>query len=62
MLMQPTIQKLKALKLHGMAEAFQSLLETPDSESLSFSDRFGIVVDRESLHRDNSALPNYMML
>lgn len=53
MLIQPTIQKLKALKLYGMGEAFQSLLEAPDSESLSFADRLGIIVDRECLHREN---------
>ena len=53
MLMQPTIQKLKDLKLYGMAEAFKSLIETPESESISFNDRFSLVVDREYLHREN---------
>lgn len=53
MLMQPTIQKLKTLKLYGMAEAFQTLIETPDSEALTFNDRFGLMVDREITHRDN---------
>ncbi len=53
MLVQPTIQKLKNLKLFGMAEAFQSLIDTPDSQALSFDERVGLIVDRESTHRDN---------
>lgn len=53
MLTQPTIQKLKALKLHGMAEAVQSFHQNPDSEALSFDERFGIAVDREITHREN---------
>lgn len=53
MLLQPTVQTLKALKLFGMAEAFQSLLDTPDTESLSFAERMGLIVDREITLRDN---------
>jgi DNA replication protein DnaC len=53
MLIQPTIQKLKALKLNGMADALQSFHNNPDSEGLSFDERFGILVDREVIHREN---------
>ena len=53
MLLQPTIQTLKSLKLFGMAEAFQSMLEMPDSESLSFMEKMGLIVDREVSLRDN---------
>ena len=53
MLMQPTLQKLKALKLSGMAEALLQLQENTESEGLSFDERFGIIVDREELHREN---------
>ncbi len=45
--MQPTIEKLKSLNMYGMAEAFQSLNQNPDSASLSFDEKFGIIVDRE---------------
>jgi len=47
MLMQPTVEKLKSLNMYGMAEAFQSLNQNPDSASLSFDEKFGIIVDRE---------------
>ncbi len=45
--MQPTIEKLKALNLYGMAENFQSMNQDPDSEILSFDEKFGMIVDRE---------------
>lgn len=53
MLMHPIIEKLKSLNLYGMAETFQSLSKNPDSEALSFEERFGIIVDREIILRDN---------
>lgn len=53
MLIQPTIQKLKSLKLHGMADALELLSNNPDSEALSFDERFGLIVDREMTHREN---------
>ncbi len=53
MLMQPTIEKLKALSLYGMAEIFQSLNQDPDSERLSFDEKFGMIVDREIIRRDS---------
>jgi DNA replication protein DnaC len=52
MLMQPTIEKIKALKLYGMAEAFQSLNENTNSEALSFDERLGLIVDREIILRN----------
>jgi hypothetical protein len=47
MLNQPTIEKLQAMKLHGMAEAFQEQIEIPDSSQLSFEERLGLLVDRQ---------------
>jgi DNA replication protein DnaC len=52
MLMQPTVEKLKSLNMYGMAEAFQSLNQNPDSASLSFDEKLGIIVDREIIRRD----------
>lgn len=52
MLMQPTVEKLKSLNMYGMAEAFQSLNQNPDAASLSFDEKFGIIVDREIIRRD----------
>ena len=56
MLYQPTLTTLKALKLPGMAAAFEEQLVQPVTQSLSFEDRFGLIVDREATHRDNQKL------
>ncbi len=56
MLHQPTLTTLKALKLPGMAAAFEEQLVQPVTQSLSFEDRFGLIVDREATHRDNQKL------
>jgi len=42
MLDQQTIERLHALKLIGMAEAFAEQLGQPDLERLSFAERFGL--------------------
>ena len=56
MLHQHTLITLKALKLPGMAAAFEEQLIQPATQSLSFDDRFGLIVDREAVHRDNQRL------
>ena len=47
MLNHQTIDKLQALKLTGMAEAFTDQLNQPDLDRLSFEERFGLIVDRQ---------------
>ena len=56
MLNQPTIEKLYTMKLHGMADAFRAQLETTDSSSLSFEERFAMLVDQQWNWRQNRAL------
>src|SRR6266849_5974419 len=56
MLNQPTIEKLYAMKLHGMADAFRAQLETTDLSQLSFEERFGMLVDHQWLWKENRAL------
>ena len=51
MLMQPTIDKIKELKLYGMAEAFLVLQNDIESKALSFEEKFGIMVDKEIIVR-----------
>jgi DNA replication protein DnaC len=55
MLNQPTLEKLRALKLTGMANALQEQLEKPLPD-LDFESRFGILVDQEWLIRENRKL------
>lgn len=56
MLHQHTLTTLKKLKLPGMAAAFEEQIVQPVTQSLSFNDRFGLIVDRETTHRDNQRL------
>ena len=56
MLNQPTLEKLQAMKLHGMAEAFRAQLETTDASQLSFEERFAMLVDQQWLWKENRAL------
>src|ERR1035438_1984415 len=45
MLNQATLDKLHALRLTGMAEAYQKQLEEPEARGLNFEERFGMLVD-----------------
>jgi DNA replication protein DnaC len=45
MLTQPTIEKLNSMKLSAMAKAFADQMQTPDMATLSFEERFGLIVD-----------------
>lgn len=56
MLMQPTIDGLRTLKLHGMVRALESQLQTPESKDLCFEERLGLLVDSELTSRDNRKL------
>ena len=56
MLLNPTLDKLQALKLTGMLEALNEQLNTPEIEQLSFDERLGLMVDREITARDNRRL------
>jgi DNA replication protein DnaC len=52
MLNQHTLQLLTQLKLDGMARAFEEQSSQTSIASLSFEERFGLLVDREFTHRD----------
>jgi len=56
MLNQPTLEKLQAMKLHGMADAFRAQRETTDSHALTFEERFALLVDQQWLWKENRAL------
>ena len=53
MLIQPSVQQLKALKLDGMAQALQEQLEHGAVREWSFEERLGLLIDREVTSRDN---------
>ena len=56
MLTHHTTATLRLLKLAGMANAFEEQLIQPITQSLSFEERFGLLVDRELTHRDAKRL------
>lgn len=62
MLNQPTIEKLQAMKLHGMADAFREQIEMADSSQLSFEERFGLLVDRQWTWKEGRALTRRLQL
>ena len=53
MLTQNTLETLRHLKLHGMAQALEEQRETPNTHSLSFEERIALLVDRERMSREN---------
>lgn len=56
MLTQPTIEKLVAMRLRGMADAFGEQQQSVDSQRLSFEERLGLMIDRQWNWRQNLAL------
>src|SRR5262245_36213712 len=56
MLNQQTIEKLYAMRLRGMVEAFTQQQESPQSAQLSFEERLALLVDRQWNWRQNRAL------
>jgi DNA replication protein DnaC len=62
MLNQPTLEKLNAMKLYGMAEAFREQMEMADASQLSFDERFGLLVDRQWTWKENRALIRRLQL
>ncbi len=61
MLNQQTIDKLYALRLRGMAEAFQQQQEQAEIQTLSFEERFALLVDRQWTWRANRALQRRLL-
>lgn len=56
MLLHPTLDKLKSLKLEGMRAALADQEALPDAAALSFEERLGLLVDREITARHNHKL------
>jgi len=55
MLSHPTIEKLESLRLGGMVMALKEQ-QGMDLDNLSFEERLGLLVDRETVERDNRRL------
>jgi len=56
MLLQPTIESLKALGLFGMIKALEEQQHAPQWSDLTFDERLGLLVDRERIEQENRSL------
>jgi DNA replication protein DnaC len=56
MLHHPTLDKLQQLRLSGMFKALTEQMNMPDSETLSFEERLGLLADREMTEREDRRL------
>ncbi|MDP2706261.1 MAG: IS21-like element helper ATPase IstB [Burkholderiales bacterium] len=62
MLVQPTLDTLNQLKLHGMAIALSEQMTQTSAQSLPFEDRLGLLVERELTYRENRRLTRLLQL
>jgi DNA replication protein DnaC len=60
MLITPTIDRLHALGLGGMARALLDQQGHPDHAALTFEERLGLLVDREMQDRENRRLARHL--
>lgn len=56
MLLEPTLARLRTLRLDAMANALQEQQGLPDIDELSFEDRLGLLVEREAVAREDRRL------
>ena len=56
MLAQQTLEKLRALRLDGMAQALEEQRRQRDITDLDFEARLGLLVERQSLWKENRGL------
>ena len=56
MLVEQTLEKLYAMKLNGMAEAWNEQRKNPQSTDLNFDDLLAFLVDRQWIWKENRAL------
>ena len=56
MLNHPTLDQLLALRLDGMAKAFEEQLQLENVKDLPFEDRLGFLIDREVTVRKDRRL------
>lgn len=60
MLNEQTIEKLYAMKLNGMAEAFKDQLQQPDLSDLSFQERFALLVDQHWTWKEDRRMRRFL--
>ena len=56
MLLHPTLEKLKALRFTGMADALDEQLQMDSLDDIGFEERLGVLLDREIAARETRRL------
>ena len=56
MLTEPTLEKLKSLRLDAMAAAWTEQANDAETAKLSFDERLGLLVDAEWIYRENKRM------
>src|SRR4030095_213071 len=56
MMIEQTLEKLRALRLSARVDAYRQQTENPDVCSLSFEERLGLLVDQHWTWRENKAM------
>ena len=56
MISEETLEKMRRMKLAGMADALQEQTAQPETASMSFEERLGLLVDQEWIYRENRKL------
>ena len=62
MLIQPTLDTLNRLKLHGMALALSEQMTHNAAQGLAFEERLALLLEREALHRENNRMTRLLQL
>jgi len=60
MILEETLNRLRQMKLHGIAEAMIEQRQSTMYGDLSFEERLGMLIDREVTARDNRRLTNLL--
>ena len=61
MLNEPTMTKLYAMKLSGMAEAYEEQRASSTIAALSFEERFSMLVERQWIWKENRSLATRLL-
>src|ERR1700722_1820890 len=56
LLTEPTLEKMKTMRLDGMAAPWADQQQQPSTTQLSFDERLGFLVDAEGTHRENKRM------
>src|SRR5215475_4743968 len=61
-MLHQSIDKLRSMRLSGMARALEEQLHQPDIGRVAFDERLAMLIDREEVDRHNAALAQRLRL